>query len=121
MRDSLRVLVKLAQRECFPTELRDNKIATLPSTKGLNSLDAFVDEEGILRVGGRLRNTAFPQDKKHPMILLAKHRFTKLILKNEHLRLLHAAPQALLASIREQFWIVGGRNLAKRIVHECIV
>ncbi|XP_039761266.1 uncharacterized protein LOC120634604 [Pararge aegeria] len=32
---------------------------------------------------------------------------------------MHAGPQLLLASVREQIWPLGGRNLAKSIVHKC--
>lgn len=33
----------------------------------------------------------------------------------EHLSLLHAGPQMLLSTIREKFWIVGGRCLTRPI------
>lgn len=99
---------------------QSKKNETFISSSRLASLSPFIDKEGLLRVGGRLNSSEFSNDKKHPIILSAKHRFTKLFLIDEHLRLMHAAPQALLASIREQFWIIGGRNIAKRIVHKCV-
>ncbi|XP_011694053.1 PREDICTED: uncharacterized protein LOC105453629 [Wasmannia auropunctata] len=121
IREALKALVKIAQQECFPNQLQgNNKTDMIALVKKLNSLSPFIDSEGLLRVGGRLKNSEFSNDKRHPMVLLAKHRFTRLILIEEHIRLLHAAPQALLSSIREQFWIIGGRNLAKRVVHECV-
>ncbi|XP_011858366.1 PREDICTED: uncharacterized protein LOC105555927 [Vollenhovia emeryi] len=118
LKESLYTLVKLAQRECFPDEVR--KRETCVSSNKLIFLHPFVDKDGLLRVGGRLGNSEFSNDKKHPIVLSAKHRFTKLLLIDEHVRLLHAAPQALLASIREKFWIIGGRNLTKKVVHDCI-
>lgn len=36
------------------------------------------------------------------------------------MRLLHAGPQLLLSSVREQFWPIGGKNLARKVVHSCI-
>ncbi|XP_011687496.1 PREDICTED: uncharacterized protein LOC105449814 [Wasmannia auropunctata] len=121
IREALKALIKIAQQECFPNQLQgNNKTDMIASVKKLNSLNPFFDSEGLLRVGGRLRNSEFSNDKKHSVVLLANHRFTKLLLMEEHIRLLHAAPQALLASIREQFWIIGGRNLAKKVVHECV-
>lgn len=120
IRVATKTLVKIAQRECFPREMQNNKEETLFLVKKLNSLNPFIDSEGIMRVGGRLNNSEFSNDKRHSMVLLAKHRLSKLILKDEHIRLLHAPPQALLASIRERFWIINGRNLAKQVVHECL-
>lgn len=49
-----------------------------------------------------------------------KHRFTKLIFKHEHQRLLKPGPQQLLASIRKRFWQVGGRVLRKKVFHQCV-
>ncbi|CAH2103376.1 unnamed protein product [Euphydryas editha] len=34
---------------------------------------------------------------------------------------MHASPQLLLASIRENNWPIGGRNLAKACCHKCIL
>ncbi|XP_018368372.1 PREDICTED: uncharacterized protein LOC108764576 [Trachymyrmex cornetzi] len=118
--NALKSLIKIAQQEFFQNQLRDNKRESILSHKKLSSLNPFLDSEGILRVGGRLKNSEFSNDKKHPMVLLAKHRFTKLLLMEKHMQLMHAPPQALLASVRERFWIIGGRNLAKRVVHEYI-
>ncbi|XP_052737195.1 uncharacterized protein LOC128198057 [Bicyclus anynana] len=58
---------------------------------------------------------------KHPMLLSVKHHLTKLLFEQEHLKLVHAGPQALLASIRTRFWPINGRNLARRTVLNCIV
>ncbi|CAH2047764.1 unnamed protein product, partial [Iphiclides podalirius] len=35
-------------------------------------------------------------------------------------RLQHAGPQALLYSLREMYWPVAGRNLARQVVHSCV-
>ncbi|XP_012521966.2 uncharacterized protein LOC105828265 [Monomorium pharaonis] len=42
------------------------------------------------------------------------------LIRGEYLSLLHARPQLLLSSIREQFWLIGGRNLARKIIHKCV-
>ncbi|XP_026331507.1 uncharacterized protein LOC113238871 [Hyposmocoma kahamanoa] len=73
-----------------------------------------------MRVGGRLDASAYSYDKKHPMLLSSKHKLTTLIFKQEHIRLLHAAPQLLLASIRESIWTIGGRSLARRTARNCV-
>ncbi|KAK9745482.1 Integrase zinc binding domain [Popillia japonica] len=90
-----------------------------PSSK-LSSLNLFLDSSGIIRVGGRLSNSQFAYDKKHPIILSGKHHLSKLIVTHEHLRLLHAGPQLLLSSLRDKFWIIAGRNIVKKVVHDCI-
>ncbi|KAJ8710050.1 hypothetical protein PYW07_009416 [Mythimna separata] len=37
-----------------------------------------------------------------------------------HIRLLHPGPQLLLATIRHHFYPIGGRNLAKKVTHQCV-
>lgn len=69
-----------------------------------------------MRVGGRLENSDYCYDKKHPILLQSAHRFTKLLFIHEHKRLMHAGPQLLLASIKERYWPIGGRNLAKNVI-----
>ncbi|GJQ86657.1 hypothetical protein Trydic_g14992 [Trypoxylus dichotomus] len=49
-----------------------------------------------------------------------KQKLSRLILEHEHRRLLHAGPQHVLASVREHYWLTGGRNLARSVVHKCI-
>ncbi|XP_049865132.1 uncharacterized protein LOC126366187 [Pectinophora gossypiella] len=117
---SLTYLLKLAQNECFSHEItlinRKHKL----TSSSLLQLSPFLDDRGVLRVGGRLDNTNFNFEKKHPILLDAKHHFTKLLMRAEHLRLLHAGPQLLLSSFRDQFWPLGGRTLARKIVRQCV-
>ena len=45
----------------------------------------MLDENGILRVGGRLDLAKLPFLKRHPIILPGTHHLTKLLIKSEHL------------------------------------
>jgi hypothetical protein len=54
------------------------------------------------------------------MIFPASHHLTKLIVSAEHIRLLHAGPQLLTASLRETYWIPKLRNLVKAVTHQCL-
>ncbi|XP_041981062.1 uncharacterized protein LOC121734506 [Aricia agestis] len=56
---------------------------------------------------------------KHPILLSSKNHVTKLLFEHEHRKLLHAGPQALLASLRTRFWPINGRDLARRTVLKC--
>ncbi|KAJ8975727.1 hypothetical protein NQ317_004191 [Molorchus minor] len=67
-------LLKLAQGESYPEEikkLQGNK-PVQKSSKIIN-LNPFLDERGLLRVGGRLVNSSFDFDKKHLIILAGEH------------------------------------------------
>ena len=49
------------------TARKRNRIVMLSSN--LHKLDPFVDEEGLLRVGGRLKSSTSPYEAKHPLIV----------------------------------------------------
>ncbi|XP_062541892.1 uncharacterized protein LOC134209885 [Armigeres subalbatus] len=117
---ALLALVKLAQSECFPLELADivAKNEVRPTSKLHNLHPVMID--GIICVGGRLGNAPISSGRRHPMILDSHHPLTKLILIDYHHRLLHGGPLLMIACVRERFWPLSVRNLARRVLHECI-
>jgi len=74
-----------------------------------------------LRVGGRLQEAQLNYDQKHPIILPKGQHLTHLIIREEHLKNLHAGLQSLLAIIRTRYWPISGKSVIKRILHKCIV
>lgn len=65
---ALDTLVKLVQGEVFADQISAiNKGRSLFCP--LRRLDPFVDPNGLLRVGGRLRHSNLPYDVKHPLLL----------------------------------------------------
>jgi hypothetical protein len=86
----------------------------------LKSLHPFVDNEDVLRVGGKLQQSNLPYDAMHQIILPAVHHLTKMIVSAEHLILHHAGPQLLIASLRNKYWIPQIRNVVKTVIHQCL-
>ncbi|XP_062557443.1 uncharacterized protein LOC134222316 [Armigeres subalbatus] len=114
------LIIRKVQVESFPDELCKLKSGTSVSRNSpLRWFNPRVDENDVLRVGGRLAHSEESLHFKHPIILPARHAFTELILRHYHQKYLHAGPQLLLASVRQRYWPLGGRNLAKKIVHQC--
>lgn len=82
--------LKTIQEELFFEEIHALKNQlTIPTKSPLISLNPFVDQAGLLRVGERLKNAQMPFQRKHP-IILAAHPLVKLIVRQSHLRALHA-------------------------------
>ena len=79
-------------------------------TSHLIQLNPFLDEGGLLRVGGRISNAKISYDQKYPIILASNHKFIYLIIKNEHHRLLDAGCQSVLFSLRKRFWPLSGKK-----------
>ena len=53
----------------------------LKKCSSLYRLDPYLDTNGLLRVGGRLRNASISEGAKHPVILPRRSRVTQLILQ----------------------------------------
>ncbi|XP_063634977.1 uncharacterized protein LOC134805636 [Cydia splendana] len=114
-------LLQLAQQESFPEEYKLLSLGKhLQPKSRLLSLTPFLDDQKLIRVGGRLNNAYYSYDIKHPILLCSRHHLTKLLFDMQHMALLHAPPQLLLASIRQTYHPLGGRNLARHLFHKCV-
>ena len=62
------------------------------------------------------------KSKMHPIILHGKHFVTKLIIRHEHVQLLHARPTLLCSSISRSrcFSIIGMRKTVRSVTRQCI-
>ncbi|XP_062141908.1 uncharacterized protein LOC133849887 [Drosophila sulfurigaster albostrigata] len=89
-------------------------------SSSIASLLPFIDQFGLLRVGGRLANSTLPYDARHPIILHRRHPITLAFIAQHHKKNLHVAARALLAKIRLQYWPIGGLRTVSKVVRNCI-
>lgn len=116
-------LIKGIQREHFYKELVElsAKMAQVSSKSKLFRLRPFIDERGLIRVGGRLKNaSSLDMFQKHPIVLPKDCIYTKLLFQREHIHLLHGGPQAIISSIRLKYWPLNARNIARNTVYHCV-
>ena len=81
----------------------------------------FVDEEGMVRCGGRLGNSELPFNTTFPVMLDPSHHLTTLIVWNCHEKTCHGGVKSTLAQLRSRFWLIKGRQTVKKIIHKCII
>ena len=93
----------------------------MPYSHTFNRLTAFIDQEGVVRVGGRLNNAHIAYGSKHPAILPRHSRLSDLIIDQAHQHTLHGGTQLTLAQIRQTYWIIGGRAPVKSHILRCVV
>uniref|UniRef100_A0A1Y1N1K0 Integrase catalytic domain-containing protein n=4 Tax=Photinus pyralis TaxID=7054 RepID=A0A1Y1N1K0_PHOPY len=115
------VVVKAVQGEAFQAELKNMKVGNASAAGRLLKLNPFLDDNNVIRVGGRLKNSQLSYNSKHPIVLPKNHKYVELLIKQEHARLLHAGAQAVLATIRTRYWILGGRDVVRRVLRKCII
>ena len=106
--------IKYAQNLSFSHEIESILGSKTISKKSkLLSLNPFLDENNILRVGGRLKNAPITYDERHPIILPKNDVITQLIIQEAHKTTHHGGTQLMLAHIRTKFWPLGGRNVIR--------
>ncbi|KAJ8933002.1 hypothetical protein NQ318_003667, partial [Aromia moschata] len=111
LKRSQSMLIKIVQAETFSQEIHDlEKNRMVNRGSKLSSLNPFLDESKLIRVGGRIGKSSLEYDRKYPIVLPEKHHFTRLIIRAEHHRQLHTGAQAVLASLRLNYWVLNGRN-----------
>ena len=113
--------LRFIQHSYFEDEMQAlREESSLDSSSPLLSLNPLIDSSNLLRVGGRQQLSKSSYESQHPIILHGKHPLTRLIIRTEHIRLLHAGPTLLAASLARRYHIVGGRKVIRSITRACI-
>ena len=128
-----RKIVKSVQREAFQREINllrptvertsqdrtSLKIVKKAST--LYKMDPFLDNDGVLRVGGRLRNAEIPAAAKYTVVLPKKGHVTRLIISHYHDSIYLQGRGMTDNQIRSSgFWIVGGSSAIADFISKCV-
>ncbi|XP_055307836.1 uncharacterized protein LOC129571970 [Sitodiplosis mosellana] len=115
------IWIRYVQQLHFSQEINHIRAGkSLNARDSLLSLNPFIDEHGILRVKGRLRNALLPHNTKYPAILPVSSHFTRLIIRQAHFKVLHGGLQLTLRTVREEVWIVRGKEEVKRQLNKCM-
>ena len=80
-----------------------------------------VDEDGVYRVGSRLKNhVPFTEDNLMPVLLPPEHRITTLVMEEAH-QFSHLGQDGTLGRFRASgYWTVRGGLLSKKVKQACI-
>lgn len=93
-------------------------ILSLPRVK---QFELYKDGRGVLRCDGRLNNADLPTTSKNPILLPFKNDFVRLLIKDVHAKVKHNGVRDTLTTLRENYWVLHGREATKRIVKECVI
>ncbi|XP_034058377.1 uncharacterized protein LOC117537302 isoform X2 [Gymnodraco acuticeps] len=117
-------IIKLVQEEAFTEEIKTvqlQKGSTLNKHNKLHLLNAFLDKNNVLRVGGRLSQSALHHDIKHPAILPKKAHVSALLVKHHHERVHHQGRGMTMNEVRANgIWILGCGNVVSSHIYKCV-
>ena len=121
LKEAKLALVRSVQQEPFVAEIKALANHRLvPAHSPLKLLNPFLDQQGVLRVGGRLRLAGESFSTRHPMILPGSNSFSRQIAIAYHEISLHSGPRMTLAQIRQEFWPLNGKQLATYTYRNCV-
>ena len=107
----------MSQREESSKTVREKPTAVKKSSS-ISKLDPVL-KNGLLCVGGRLRNAPLPECSRSPPIVPKNHHIGNLIIRYFHAKSGHSGIEYCLSLIREAYWIIGGRVSVKRELNKC--
>ena len=113
-------LTLMTQSEHFEEEIACLKAGKhVAKSSNLYKLSPFIGEDGLLRARCRLNYSDLTFDEKFP-ILLPKCHFSLLIVREKHAQLKHAGVSQMITAVRNHYWVIGLRSLARKVKGECL-
>ncbi|XP_064478419.1 uncharacterized protein LOC135391824 [Ornithodoros turicata] len=126
LNEAKKVILRYVQHEEFPEAVTCPRTdaaqqSRISSSNPLCELDPFVDNQGLLRVGGRLRNSDLDEAEKHPVIVPGRHHVGLLLIRHYHGKVKHQGRHFTEGAIRAAgFSIIGGKRCIGAMIHHCI-
>lgn len=117
-----RWIIETVQRKTISKEyscLLDKR--PVPWNSSVLTLDPFLNQYGLICVGGRLRDSDLCKHEKFPVILPRKHHVTTLLVRHYHGQVKHQGRFFTESMIRSAgFWIISTKRLISSVIHACV-
>ncbi|XP_014206026.1 uncharacterized protein LOC106637667 [Copidosoma floridanum] len=118
---NLRMLLSFLERS-FSDDLQClRRGERLRKTNPLVPLAAFLDDDGILRVSGRIEHSPLTYEERHPPILSGVSSFASMVIAWAHFRALHGGYRVTSAYVCKRTWLLGGPRRIKAHLRRCVV
>lgn len=119
--DAMKICIKKVQKQEFSEDIEEIRKTGRAKTRGkLKSLCPIIDDDGIMRVSGRLQHADLDENLKQPIIMPHNNHFTHLLIAEAHKTTLHGGPTSMLHHLRSKFWIISAKTLVKMYVRKCV-
>ena len=84
-------------------------------------LHPFIDDCGILRVGGRLKNSPYDTNLTFPVILPKKTVITQRLIEWFHERVGHSGRSTTTNEIRSNgYWVINMNTCVRSVIYHCV-
>ncbi|XP_055543629.1 uncharacterized protein LOC129729169 [Wyeomyia smithii] len=119
----------MAQEEAYPDERNilkltqgtpENRHPTVSKSSPIYKTWPYMDEQGILRMRGRIGAAKYaPFEAKYPVILPKRQLVTALVTDFYHRQYRHANRETVVNEMRQRFEVANLRALVRKVANNC--
>lgn len=109
--NAIKTFIKREQQLAYPNECAhfakygNSNPKLFPEKSKIANLAPFLDSDGLIRVGGRIKMAELPYDTCHPVIVPPYSRLSKALILETHRKTSHGGTQLMIQYIRAMYWI----------------
>ena len=123
-REAELTIIKMVQEATFSQDIQllqsDKETPVKGKANKLHRLSPFLDDQGVLRVGGRLTHAALHPQVKHPAVLPKDSHVSNLLVKHYHERVYHQGRGMTMNALRSNgIWILGCSTAVSSHIYKC--
>lgn len=117
------VIIRNLQCEAFPEVFKCIKEGKgIPKQSCLRKLSPYLDDAGLLRVGGRLSRADLESEERNPLIIPRHHHLTTLLIRYHHQQVQHQGRHFTEGAVRSAgLWVVGGKQCISAMIRNCVI
>jgi hypothetical protein len=121
-REAERFILCSVQQKSFGHEIeRLQKGQALPRTSPLLPLSPYLDDDGLVRMKGRVHGSKDSSSAEHPIIVPKGH-VAKLLISHFHEKVRHQGRHFTEGCVRSSgYWIIGAKRLTASVIHDCVI
>ena len=122
-------IIKMVQARKFAAEIKSLRPrdcssdgeGRLKGNSKASQFDPFLDEDGVLRVRGRLHKSYLNDDCKHPALLPKEERVTLFIMQWCHSKCAHGGRGLTMNELQScGYWVMCGNAAVKKMIFHCV-
>lgn len=119
--NALNYWLMIMQKQSFPDDYEKiSKGKLVANGSRLYALTPWMDENGLMRIAGRLQNIEERRNERKPIVLDYKHPMVRQLVEHAHKELCHGGVQLCTQYMRNKYWIVQSRRVIRSVVLQCL-
>uniref|UniRef100_A0A2S2NNC8 Integrase catalytic domain-containing protein n=1 Tax=Schizaphis graminum TaxID=13262 RepID=A0A2S2NNC8_SCHGA len=112
-------IVRFSQLTFFSKLCHELSCSRSISVRSVARLRPYIDDSGVIRVGGRLSNAQLSHEQRHPVLLAKSSHLSLLLIRHWHDLTGHSGPRVITALLGRQYWIMSVGTLIRTVISHC--